>query len=96
MNQIGGPKKRRIENSSGYHRNSRLGKSQAHPLGGKGMLPHNPLTDSRVYENNEEDDQNFSKKFDDFQTIQTPGGVKNAKGPKQVQIVSDFNASIKT
>ena len=71
MNQIGGPKKqRRIEQSSGYHRNNRLGKSQAHPLGGKGgMLPHNPLTDSRVYENNEEDEQNFGKKFDDFQTI---------------------------
>ena len=62
MNQIGGLRKRKMDQSSavastavsgGYPRNSRLGKSQAHPLGGKGagaMLPHNPLTDSRAFD----------------------------------------------
>ena len=96
MNQIGGAKKRKIQHSSGHQRNNRLGKSQAHPLGVKSMLPHNPLTDSRAFD--DVDDQNQSKKFDEFQTIQTPGTVqnKNAKGLKQVQIVSDFNASIKS
>ena len=57
MNQMGGVRRRKIEDSSGHHRNSRLGKSQAHPLN---KQPHNPLTDSRAFLEVDEAEQNFN------------------------------------
>jgi len=71
MNQIGGVKKRKIENSSGYQRNSRLGRSQAAPIASKRSMPHNPLLDSQAYGGDDDDDQNFSRRMDEFTTIQT-------------------------
>lgn len=90
MNQIGrGVKRRKLEDSTGYQRNSRLGKSHAAPLAKKrqtGML-QNPLTESHAFERDDEEDQNFSRRADEFQTIQaSPSGPqrKGSKASKQV------------